>query len=368
MARSSIRQQGELPVQYRDDELTVQYNPLFDHMGPLPGPQQLPALANIAIDPGRFPDWEQQCSTNEAYSRRPPPGVVTTSPTGAEAKPNASGSLEATPSMAYSSRVSSPPRETQTPQVMPPYASPPYLPRDLQDRRIPMQYSPQPYGTDRHQAYYDGRQPGRSTYPPPNGPYGPNAGLGPGPSHPGDPYYSARRERSPPRESHNGPYTASPQTQYARDRYPENAPSYTPAYGHSHTHSHTWPGQYRGPPEIITTFEPVDSKAGVIDHGHGAGLENGKIDETQLSVHRLPPTPNSANPTSPSNGPSPKLSITNNLLNPSEEGRNTLTLPPLSRMGEAGSPISSSGRKSPNGEGLPTEDARQLDGLGRRVF
>ena len=59
---------------------------MFDVMGPLPGPQQLPVLANITIEPGRFPDWEQQCSTTEAYARRPPPGV-TISPPGPDSKP-----------------------------------------------------------------------------------------------------------------------------------------------------------------------------------------------------------------------------------------------------------------------------------------
>jgi hypothetical protein len=326
---------------------------MFDVMGPLPGPQQLPVLANITIEPGRFPDWEQQCSTTEAYARRPPPGV-TISPGADGAKPSIPNSLDATPSMAYST-----PHDSQTPQINQPYASPPYHPRDL-ERRAPMQYSPQPpYGQERHQGYYDGR-PGqaRPSYPPPFGGY-----LNGGPGlQAGDPYYSGvRRERSPPRDGQ--PYLASPPMQYPRDRYPENAPSYTPP-----TYAHPWAGQgqYRAPPEIRTTFDDSsDPQVVVVDHGNGKLL-----DDQQLSVSRLPPTPNSANPASPLPGPSPKLSINNNLLNPSDEaGRNTLTLPPLSRMGhEAGSPISSSGRKSPIGEALlPSEDARQLDGLGRRV-
>jgi hypothetical protein len=323
---------------------------MFDVMGPLPGPQQLPVLANITIEPGRFPDWEQQCSTTEAYARRPPPGV-TISPPGPDSKPPMTNSLDAAPPMAYSTS-----QDPHAPQMGQPYASPPYHPRDL-ERRNPIQYSPQqPYGQERHQ-YYDGR-PGqaRPSYPPPPGvSYTANGG----PPNPNDPYYSAaRRERSPPRDG-QPQYLASPPMQYPRDRYPENPPSYTPP-----NYAHPWAGQgqYRAPPEIRTTFDDSTDSISIVDHG------NGKVDDQQLSVSRLPPTPNSANPASPLSGPSPKLSINNNLLNPSEEaGRNTLTLPPLSRMGEAGSPISSSGRKSPIGEILPSEDARQLDGLGRRV-
>jgi hypothetical protein len=293
-----------------------QYAPMCDQQGLLPCPQDLRALADVTIEPGRYPDWEQQCSTTEAYSRRPPPGVTISQPP-----------IQTATERRETDRTSPPLREYR--QVM--YASPPYDPRELQDRRIPYPIQPP------EQSYYKGR-PGRSQYP---GEFND---------------YPLPRRDDGEYLAHRPLYLPSPPGQY-RDRYPQDPPSYIPNYN--------WPMQYRGPPpEIRTTFEPVDSKDGVIDHT--------SQDEHQLTVNRLPLTPNSANPNSPINGPSPRLSITNNLLNPPEDSsRATLTLPPLGRMGhEAVSPISNSstGRRSPIGEGLPSEDARQLDGLGRKVY
>lgn len=221
-----------------------------------------------------------------------------------------------------------------------------YLARDPYDRRN-QPYAQQPYPSDRYQTYSMG------------------------PVTPTDPWYGngSRRERSPPirgdqggnmNNGNNSNYLQTPYGYYPRDRYAETSPSYMP-YGGTI--------DYRSPE--IRMYESVDQKPSLLP---------------QPTMTRLPLTPNSANPDLPAGngngtGPSPKLSINNTLLNPSELNANGqmgnatgpgLTLPPL-RMtlddgGSANGGINGHGRKSPNGSMLPKEDAQQLDGLGRRAY
>lgn len=302
----------------------------------MPLPHELPALKGITIQPSNWPEWEQQRTTTEAYARRPPPGV-TLSPT----NNNQTSTVPATTAVPDNTRLPSPPsREMlQTPA----YANAPYLPRDPYDRRAQPYPQPQAYGSDRYPGHYDSRQHARPAYPASDA-----SSTYPTVITPSEPWYNARRERSPPpRDSTGSGYLQAPYQYYPRDRYAETSPSYMP-YGQ--------PVEYRSPD--LRSYEPIDTKP------NSALL--------QPSMARLPLTPNSATSTThelPKMGPSPKLSISNNLLNPPEPGSLTagpgLTLPPLRMTFDDGS---INGRKSPNGDTMPSEDVRQLDGLGRKAY
>lgn len=243
------------------------------------------------------------------------------------------------------------------------YATPAYLPRDQYDRRTP-QYSQQGYPAERYHPYYDARQDTRPSYPTTDA--SPHTGGIPS----SEPWAgAARRDRSPPaRDPAASNYLQTPYPYYPRDRYPDTAPAYVP-YGQQI--------DYRSPE--FRTYEAIDTKPNMLL-------------STPANMPRLPPTPNSAAPDLPLNGgnlghttgtgPSPKLSISNNLLNPSLDsglpngnvnvnanGSGAgLTLPPLRMTLDDGSANGINGRKSPNGDVFPKEDARQLDGLGRRAY
>jgi hypothetical protein len=337
----------------RNKRLMFQFMPGYDGPNPLPLPHQLPLLANITIEPGRYPDWEQQRDTTEAYARRPPPGTVlpTHSPTTATAPGTSTSSMHqpiAGPSQP--SRIPSP-SNMYTPSGAVPYASPPYGPRRSRDGRgEPMwpYQTPGYHPDDQNQSF--GSMPNGQPYYPYDFSHLPPNGGGPLQNRPNELYDMPRRDRpSPPRSTYGSQYPVAPgYPPYPRvDRYPDVSPDYTAR-----------------PPQIqIRTHEPVDVKP-IYEDGHQ--------DKNQLTV-RLPLTPVSASSVNgelPSLGPSPKLSINNNLLNPPDgSDRATLTLPPLMRsVHEGASPVSPTGRVSPNGDALPSEDARQLDGLGRRAY
>jgi hypothetical protein len=307
----------------------------------MPLPHELPALKGITIQPSNWPEWEQQRTTTEAYARRPPPGV-TLSPIDTKTSPLApatTATMDKTAGHTFPSRLPSPPEMPPNPS----YANAQYLPRDPYDRRPQPYGQPQIYGNDRYPAYYDSRQPARPSYPGSD-----SSSSYPTIVTPSEPWYNSRRERSPPpRDSAASGYLQTPYQYYPRDRYAENSPSYMP-YGQ--------PVEYRSPD--LRSYEPIDTKP------NSALL--------QPSIGRLPLTPNSATSGThelPGTGPSPKLSINNSLLNPTENSGLPagpgLTLPPL-RMTLDDTSIN--GRKSPNGEVLPSEDARQLDGLGRKAY
>lgn len=312
----------------------------------MPLPHELPALKGITIQPSNWPEWEQQRTTTEAYARRPPPGVTlspTDNNTSRSTAPAATAALDTMPSGAYPSRLPSPPNKDML--QAPSYGSTPYPPRDPYDRRTQPYAQPQIYGTDRYPAHYDSRQPARpaSAYPASD-----TSSTYPIVVTPTEPWYTSRRERSPPpRDSAASGYLQTPYQYYPRDRYAETSPSYMP-YGQ--------PVEYRSPD--LRSYEPIDTKP------NSALL--------QPSMARLPLTPNSATSAThelPGTGPSPKLSINSNLLNPPENGGLPagpgLTLPPLRLTLDDGS---INGRKSPNGDAMPSEDVRQLDGLGRKAY
>lgn len=235
-------------------------------------------------------------------------------------------------------------------------------------------YQPMNYGPEDYAHPYDPRANGQG--PSPYFPYDvspiqPNGnGSGHGHVHPTELYHDmSRRDRPPsPRSMYGSAYALAPGSgpgypPYPRiDRYQDHPPDYSAASGGGR------------PPQIQIRTHDADIKPTSLDNDT---LHPQSQDKNQLSVARLPPTPNSTtsnNPDLPSLGPSPKLSINNNLLNPPDGngtggGRDTLTLPPLSRnVHDRASPVSPTGRVSPNGDSLQSEDARQLDGLGRKVY
>ena len=309
----------------------------------MPLPHELPALKGITIQPSNWPEWEQQRTTTEAYARRPPPGV-TLSPThgnGSSSAQATTAAMDSASGSSYPARLPSPPGRDMLQN--PSYANQPYI-REPYDRRAQAYAQPQTYGSDRYPAYYDTRQPPRPAYPASEAP-----SAYPTVITPAEPWYGSRRERSPPpRDPASSGYLQTPYPYHPRDRYPENSPSYMP-YGQ--------PVEYRSPD--LRSYEPIDTKP------------NSALLQPNVAP-RLPLTPNSATFMTqelPGTGPSPKLSINSNLLNPPEHGGLPagpgLTLPPLRMTLDDGS---INGRKSPNGEVLPSEDARQLDGLGRKAY